>query len=378
MKATLRLKLHTAPDQHAALRETLRQSTACFNAVCRHGWEHGERNGVRLHHATYQRLRLRYDALPSQLVVSARMQATEALKSVEERRKQGHVASCPQSPLCPVRYDARSYGVNLQDGCASLATVCGRVSVSFRLPEYCLRYADWKPCSADLCLRNGVFFLHVVVERAAPELSCEGVLGIDLGIAEIAVDSDGNAYSGATVTAVRKRVKRIRGLLQKRGTKSAKRHLKKIARKQSRFVRDTNHVVSKQLVRTAALLRKAIALEDLSGIRERASVSRELRWLLGNWAFYQLRAFVQYKAESVGLPVVTVDPAHTSRTCSGCGYCDKANRKSQSQFQCLQCGLTLNADFNAAKNVKTRAELSDGLLCRSEATASNQAQATAL
>ena len=378
MKATLRLKLHTTPQQHAALHETLRQSTACFNAVCLHGWEHNERNGVRLHHATYQRLRQRYDALPSQLVVSARMKATEALQSVEERRRQGRVASCPHSQLCPLRYDARSYGVNLQDGCASLATVCGRVSVTFLLPAYCLRYADWKPCSADLCLRNGVFFLHVVVECAAPELSCEGVLGADLGIAESAVDSDGNAYSGATVKAVRKRVKRLRGLLQRKGTKSAKRHLQKIARKQSRFVRDTNHIVSKHLVRTASLSRKAIALEDLSGIRERASVSRELRWLLGNWAFYQLRGFVQYKAQAAAIPVVTVDPAYTSRTCSGCGYCDKGNRKSQSRFHCLHCGLTLHADLNAAKNVKTRVELSDGLLCWSEATASNQAQAPCL
>ena len=369
MQLCIVVKLHTTPPQHAALCETLRQSTACFNAVCRQGWEQNERNGVRLHHATYKRLRERYDTLPSQLVVSARMKATEALKSVEERRKQGRVVSCPQSQLCPVRYDARSYGVTLSQGTASLATVCGRVRVTFRLPQYCARYADWKPCSADLCLHNGVFFLHVVVETDTPAPACEGVLGVDLGIAEIAVDSDGSAYSGATVKAVRKRVRRLRGLLQKKGTKSAKRHLKKIARKQSRFVRDTNHVVSKQLVRTARLSRKAIALEDLSGIRERASVSRELRWLLGNWAFCQLRDFVQYKACAAGLPVVTVDPAYTSRTCSGCGFCDKGNRKSQSQFQCLRCGLTLHADENAAKNVKTRAELSDGLLFQATASA---------
>jgi len=370
MKATLRLKLHTDPATTAALHTTLRLSTACFNAVCRYGWHHHERNGIRLHHGTYRNLRAQHPTLPAQLVVSARMKAGEALQSVEARRQQGRVVACPQSAHCPIRYDARSYGVHLPEGCASLATVSGRVRVLFRLPAYCARYADWKPCSADLCLHNGVFFLHVVVEADTPEPACEGVLGVDLGIAEIAVDSDGNMYSGALVQAVRKRVKRLRGLLQKKGTKSAKRHLQKIARQQSRFVRDTNHVVSRQLVRTAVLSRKAIALEDLSGLRERASVSRTLRWLLGNWAFHQLRAFVVYKAEAAGLPVVTVDPAYTSRSCSGCGYCDRRNRKSQSQFQCLQCGLTLNADFNAALNVKTRAELSDGLLCPAGASAS--------
>jgi putative transposase len=218
----------------------------------------------------------------------------------------------------------------------------------------------------------------VVVDAAAPPVNFEGVIGVDLGIAEIAVDSDDNAYSGEVIKAIRRRVKRLRRLLQKRGTKSAKRHLKKIRLKQSRFVRDVNHVVSKSLVRNASLSRKAIALEDLAGIRERVSVSREMRWLLGNWAFSQLRQFIEYKAEAAGRPVVTVDPRNTSRTCSGCGYCDKANRKSQSAFHCLKCGLTLNADFNAVLNIKTRAELSDGLLCRAEASASNQAQAARL
>jgi len=391
MKATLRLKLHLSPASEAALHETMRQFTACFNAVCRYGWDIGERNGVRLHHATYSNLRQRFDRLPSQLVVSSRMKATEALKSVEERHKQGRKVSCPHSLLCPIRYDARSYWITLSAGTASLATVCGRASVTFHVPDYCQRYADWKPCSADLCLYKGAFFLHVVVEAKGPEPNCEGVLGVDLGIAEIAVDSEGNNYSGEAVKSVRRRVKRIRKLLQKRGTKSAKRHLKKIARKQSRFVRDVNHVVSKSLVRSASQSRKALALEELTHLRDRAdTVSREMRWLLGNWAFLQLRQFIEYKAQAKGVPVLLVDPRNTSRTCSRCGYCDKANRKSQSQFQCLQCGLTINADINAARNVKTRAEnnpeglvssrrvLSDGLLCRAEVQASHQAQAPRL
>jgi IS605 OrfB family transposase len=381
LKATLRLKLNTDEATVALLQETARQSTACFNAVCRYGWEHEERNGTRLHQATYKSLRETHPELPSQLVVSARMKATEALKSVQERKKQGRSVSCPQSNLCPIRYDARSYWVRLVDGCASLATTQGRVCVTFCLCDYYTRYADWKPCSADLCFdrKSAAFFLHVVVEADAPEPNAEGVLGVDLGIVEIATDSEGNAYSGEQVKAVRRRVKRIRRLLQKRGTKSAKRHLKKIRAKQSRFVSNTNHVVSKSLVRTASHSRKALALEDLGNIRDRAAtVSREMRWLLGNWAFLQLRQFVAYKAEAAGVPVVLVDPRNTSRTCSECGYCAKENRKSQSKFHCQQCGFEANADFNAAINLKVRGECSDALLFRSEAHASNQEQAPVL
>jgi IS605 OrfB family transposase len=351
---------------------------ACFNAVCRYGWDHNERNGTRLHQATYKVLRDIYPELPSQLVVSARMKACEALKSTQECKKQGRSVSCPQSKCCPVRYDARSYWIRLADGCASLATTQGRICVSFRLCDYYTRYADWKPCSADLCFdhKQGAFFLHVAMEADAPEPVAEGVLGVDLGIAEIAVDSEGNAYSGEAVKSVRRRVKRIRRLLQQKGTKSARRHLKQIRAKQSRFVKNTNHVVSKSLVRTALNSRKALALEDLGNIRDRAdTVSREMRWLLGNWAFLQLREFVAYKAEAAGIPVIMIDPKNTSRTCSACGYCAKENRKSRNTFHCLACGLMMNADHNAALNIQARGECSDALLCRSEAHASNQAQA---
>lgn len=365
MKATLKLRLHTCRETESILLETLRQSTACFNAVTVQGWETAERNGTRLHHATYKTLREAYPALPSQLHCAARVKATEALKSVDALRNQGRKARKPTSELCPVRYDARSYWVKLSEGRASLASVAGRVCVRFNLCGYYRRYLGWKPCSADLCFdaKDRCFSLHVVVETDAPEASCEGVLGVDLGITEIATDSEGNQYSGEAVKSVRRRVRRLRRLLQAKGTKSAKKHLKRIRQKQSRFSRDTNHVISKRLVATATNSRKALALEDLSGIRDRAnSFTREMRWLMGNWAFDQLRQFTAYKAEAAGFLLITVDPRNTSRSCSQCGHCAKANRKSQAKFFCLSCGFATNADQNAAVNIGVRAERSSGLL----------------
>lgn len=362
----MKLRLHTCRETEGILLETLRQFTTCFNAVTEHGWSAAERNGTRLHRATYTGLRTAYPSLPSQLHCAARVKATEALRSVDERLKQGRIAGCPISELCPVRYDARSYWVKLSSGSASLASVVGRVCVQFNLCGYYRRYLGWKTCSADLCFdaKSRRFYLHVVVETDAPEAACEGVLGVDLGITEIATDSDGNQYSGEAVKSVRRRVRRIRRLLQAKGSKSAKRHLKRIRQKQSRFTRDTNHVISKRLVATAANSRKALALEDLKGIRDRAETvfGRETRWLMGNWAFHQLRQFLTYKAEAAGIPQVSVDPRNTSRTCSQCGHCDKANRKCQAKFLCLSCGFETNADSNAAVNIGARASSSESLL----------------
>jgi putative transposase len=76
---------------------------------------------------------------------------------------------------------------------------------------------------------------------------------------------------------------------------------------------------------------------------------------MGSWAFYQLRAFVEYKAKLAGVSIVAVDPRNTSRTCNECGHCEKGNRKTQAEFECLSCGHTALADLNAARNIRARA-----------------------
>jgi IS605 OrfB family transposase len=210
----------------------------------------------------------------------------------------------------------------------------------------------------DLAYRDGEWFLLTTcnVEELPPADTSGGVLGVDLGIVQLATDSEGRQYTGDPVKSLRRRHRTHNRLLQQKAkkhhSKSAYRRLVRNRRKVSRFQRWTNHNLSKRLVETAWTSRKALALEDLSGIRERDNgFGREMRWQLGNWAFDQLRQFVVYKAQRAGVPVILVDPQDTSRTCSVCGYCDKANRKSQAHFCCLACGLVDNADCNAARNI---------------------------
>jgi putative transposase len=74
-----------------------------------------------------------------------------------------------------------------------------------------------------------------------------------------------------------------------------------------------------------------------------------------SWAFFQLRFFLSYKAALAGVPLHLVDPRNTSRTCSQCGHCEKANRKSQASFVCQSCGFADNADRNAARNISRAA-----------------------
>ena len=175
------------------------------------------------------------------------------------------------------------------------------------------------------------------------------MLGVDLGISNVATDSAGQRFTGDAIRNKRSRAVARRAALQRVGTRSAKRRLQKMRRRERRWMKHVNHTISKALVAKAAVSRKALALEDLTGIREGGiTVRREQRYERHAWAFSQLRLFLTYKAAWAGVPVFLVDPAYTSQTCSRCGYCDPKNRQSQSSFVCRRCGFSVHADSNAA------------------------------
>jgi len=356
MKATLRLKLQIDQADAAILHEALRQSTACFNAVCRYGWNHNERNGVNLHHATYNDLRTLFPDLPSQLVVAARVKAAEALKSVYQLRKKGKKVTCPQSELCAIRYDARSYWVTLEEGIASLATPCGRLEVKFHLADCYRMYLCWRTCSADLCWdhRKKRFYLHVVVDKEAPDPALDGnVVGCDLGVKRVAVTSNYKFYSSADMhTRVRQHL-RLKTDLQAKGTKSAKRHLKKVSLRWTRFQAHMNHRIANEILATMKP-GDVLVLEDLTDIRDGCRHRKKQRGLFNRWSFAQLASFLIYKAERRGILVIFVDPRYSSQTCCKCGHRERANRKSQSRFCCKSCGYQVNADLNAATNLRQR------------------------
>ena len=126
-------------------------------------------------------------------------------------------------------------------------------------------------------------------------------LGVDLGVTNLASDSDGCRYCGSEVKNVRWRNRKLRARLQAKQTRWAKRRLKKLAGRESRFARHVNHcinkqiVISKQIVRTAKGTGGGIRREDLNGIRTRAKVRHGERGVLHSWGFSQLRQMIAYK-----------------------------------------------------------------------------------
>lgn len=166
-----------------------------------------------------------------------------------------------------------------------------------------------------------------------------------------------DAGQAAALAATMRRANRLRQKLQRKGTKSAKRLLRKRRATEARFSTHVNHSISKQIVAAAERTKRGIALENLQGIRARARASRRQRHALHSWAFADLQSKVAYKAKRAGVAVCYVDPRNTSRECRVCGHIEKANRKTRDEFACKACGHSTDADVNAARVIASRAEV---------------------
>ncbi len=345
MKQTMLLKLAPTEEQHQALLETMHTFNAAANYVAEIAFSEKTANKFALQKIVYGELRTTYK-LAAQLAIRAISKASEAYK----RDKSIQPFFTSEGAIV---YDPRVMsfkGLNT----VSLLTLSGRVLVPFRMGEYQASRRDQIKGQADLIYRQGSFYLAATLEVPTPAPhETSATLGVDLGIINLATDSEGETFSGEGVEKNRKRHHALRQRLQKRGTRSAKRHLKKLSGQEARFKRNTNHVISKRIVSKAKAHGQAIAIEELRHIRKRtdSTVRRSQRNRHTSWSFAQLRSFLSYKAALAGIPLHLVDPRHTSRTCSECGYCDKTNRKSQASFVCQSCGHTGNADRNAAINI---------------------------
>jgi putative transposase len=324
VRLTLPVTLATSPEQHAALLSTVER----FNAAC--DWIGGvafrERcaNKVALQKIVYYDTRARF-GLAAQLSIRAISKVVEAYKrdkAIQPRfRRHGAVP-----------YDERIMSWRGVEH-VSLLTLEGRALVPVVLAPYQAARRDRRQGQADLVYRDGTFYLYVTVD--VPEIPTADVpdyLGVDLGIVNLAVDSDGTIYSGETVDPKRRTVVHTRRNLQRKGTRSARRKLRALRRRQSRYQTDINHCISKRVVASAKGTARGIALEDLVGIRSRTTVGRRQRARRANWAFAQLRSCIEYKARLTGVPVASVDPRNTSRTCMACGHVSAANRPSQARL----------------------------------------------
>jgi IS605 OrfB family transposase len=347
MTVTVQLKLMPDAATAASMEATLRACNGAADWLSERAWGNRKFGQFALQSAFYKDIRAMFNiGAQASCLICAKVADAYKLDTETQRTFR---------PLGSIAYDVRNLKIHIEKRVASIWTIDARCKVPFQCGDYqvdLLRKGLIK--QSDLVRRrDGRWFLMVSVTLPdTEELKVTDILGVDLGIAVIAADSDGNKYSGSKLNKIRHRNKSLRRKLQRKGTKSAKRLLKKRSAKEARFARDCNHVISKKLVSLAKRTNRAIALEELDGIGRRIRVRKSQRYGLHSWAFAQLGQFTRYKAAIAGVPVIFIDPHYTSQRCSQCGHTSRANRKTRSEFLCQKCGHASHADTNGSLNIR--------------------------
>jgi IS605 OrfB family transposase len=339
--ATLKIKI----PFNSVLLETMEQYSKSAQTVVDIGFNQGISNKRVLHDATYKVVRDMLD-LPAQLVCSSRDKACEVLKSVFKK----HGSQPLFKQFLAIRYDARSFSFKKDQ--VSLCSINGRIKTPIQIAEYYKEYLDWDVDSADLIYdAKHRMFLHVVVSRDVDTNSsfCGNgkTVGVDVGVNPTAITSNKMFFHNKTIS-VMKHYDHLRKVLQEKGTKSAKRHLKKMSGREQRFKKDVNHIISKEIINS---LKKGdtIVMEDLTDIRK-GKRGKHNKWI-HRWSFRQLQDFVKYKAERKGCKVLFVNPRNTSKRCSKCGSMN--TKRVRGWFYCNACGYSLNSHLNASFNIRS-------------------------
>ena len=364
VRRTVPVTLDVDSDDAALLEDTVDTFLWSAQYVVDHAFqgEYVTTSKTTLDDETYDDVREATNGFNGGLVQAARNKAAEACKSVVARWKNGKKASKPRMTSPHVVYDHRT--ASFYDDYVSLATTDGRIEADYVLPdkdsdtphaEY-LFSEEYETTGAELHRKHGEWQLHIhckkEVESDTPEqpTTTHGtVLGVDLGVNNLAVTSTGTFWTGDEFDHWRREYEKRRGDLQQCGTRWAHQNIQAVGRKEEGRFKMTLHRIANELVDEARDNDcSVIAFEDLTDIRERTGASWGHKW-----AFNRLYEYVEYKAAEYGIAVEQVNPENTSRRCSTCGFTHPDNRESET-FDCQKCGYENHADYNASKNIGLR------------------------
>ena len=217
-------------------------------------------------------------------------------------------------------------------------------------------------------MSGGKWFVSIQTEREVeqPQHESGSMIGLDVGVAKFATLSDGTVY--APVGSYHKHEQRL-AFLQRRMSrktkfsnnwKRAKARVQKLHSKIANIRRDYLHKTSTEISQNHAV----VVIEDLQvrnmsksaagttekpgrNVRAKSGLNKSI--LDQGWS--EFRRQLEYKQQWHGGWVIAVPPQNTSRTCPACGHVSADNRKTQAEFECVECGYSENADLNAARNI---------------------------
>lgn len=381
---TIKLQLYPTIEQIKLFRETQSIFTDACNFVSEYVFKNDfELNQRHLHDALYQILRSQFN-LQSQMAQSVIKTVIARYKTVNTNMKQkpyqfrdmntGNKHRVRRDMYWlkqPIRFKSnvavlvrnRNYSL-LKTGEYSIATQQGRIKVECDKSnlDYLQQFNDYKLGEAELLERRSKWYLYISASKEIESVDIneiKHVVGIDRGLRQLitAYDEKGQTLfiKGQDVIKKRRHFKSLRSQLQSKNTKSSKKRLKSIEKRENRWMNDVNHQISKALVDRYGQ-NTLFVLEDLTGVIFDTVDYRkkEHRYEHMSWAFFDLEQKLIYKAYQNKSTVIHVSAKYTSQRCPKCGAIHKENRmKEKHFFKCIQCGYQSNDDRIAGINIQT-------------------------
>jgi putative transposase len=353
---SVRCKLIVPQELRQEIDRTLQGFANACNQILDTAKQENCWNTTKLHHLTYKGVR-GATGLKANHVCQAIRRVISNAKAVKQVHKFRPTSLSLDARTFEYREPEQGVGVTLMSGRVRLKLKMGGYRPPDDLEGHQIALLRGQtPTSATLSkTRKGEYYINIAVELDTPPTGkTPKVIGVDLGRRDIATASHGRSWSGEHIQAARDRFSRVRAKVQSKRTRSSRRLLRRLSGRERRYQTWLNHNISKTLVRDAQAIGAALAFEDLTGIREclnQKPRSKAERRRTNNWAFYQLRMFVTYKAAIAGVRIVLVPPAYTSQTCHKCLHIHPEKGKSYrlgKSFKCGHCGWEGDADHNAS------------------------------
>ena len=340
MKLTLKIKLLPSEQQKHLITTTMREVNIVCNAISVIAFDKKIFNQFKIHHEVYHPFKSKSN-LSAQMLIRAISKVCDSYKIGKKIKRKFKL-------LGGITYDSRILTYK-PDDILSLWLLGGRQKIPFVCHNK--KYLPYIKGEADLVYKKGKFYIFQTVDIPDKDIEdIEEFIGVDFGLTTIAYTSDNVEFSADGLNKYREHRQKVSSSIQSKGTKSSKKLLKRLSGKERTHASIINHTIAKQIVSSAKEQSKGIAIEDLTNIKATSKRrNKKFRTKLGEWSFFQLRSFLEYKSLLNGVKLVVVNPRYTSQTCSECKHIGKRTNKV---FKCTNTNCkvdTIDADYNASK-----------------------------
>ena len=338
--------------------ELLEQTRNAYNECAKIIYDSGIPLDIKsVHNAVYSHIRNGYPKLTSNAVIAIYRDVMGAIRSINSNKHED--AKIPEKTHLNHKLNRYLYNRLTAEG-IWLTTNTKRIRshITFktypRLQDMFQRYVPGDP---TIFLRNGKFYMSIPFKGQGSPLKNDTCIGVDMGERRFAITSDGLMLNDKEYNARRRKIRYLKRCLQKKGTKSASRHKRKLSRKEQNQSTDMcNHIANAIIASTTASI---IVIEDLSNIKKKTSKSNEgfkkksHNRRISQIPFYKFKQILSYKALLNGKRVETVSPFMTSQT--DCTTGKKDGVRKNRRFYCKN-GTVLDADWNAAINIARKSK----------------------